>query len=111
MIAVSVADEHVLDRRWIEAQLLHSAHDFVLDRIIKQRVDDDDAGGGGHRPCRIFRLAEPVEIIEDADRFSVPLIARRYGPGRLGGALTSLSDDGDWRCGPGRRRRSRRGIG
>src|SRR3954464_12840120 len=101
MIAVSVADEHVLDRRWIEAQLLHSAHDFVLDRIVKERVDDDDAGGGGHGPCRILRLAQPVGISEDADRLGVPLIAGRYGPGRLVCALTAVSDGGHWRCGSG----------
>jgi hypothetical protein len=43
VIAVAVADEHVLDVGRVRAELLHAADDFVFDRIIENRVDDDDA--------------------------------------------------------------------
>ena len=43
VIAVTMADDHVLDLRRIEPELLHAADDLVLDRIVEDRVDDDDA--------------------------------------------------------------------
>ena len=42
MIEMAVADDRVLDRRGIEAELLQPADDFVLDRIVEDRVDEDD---------------------------------------------------------------------
>ena len=43
VIAVAVADDHVLDLRRIEPELLQPADHFVLDRVVEDRVDEDDA--------------------------------------------------------------------
>src|SRR6187549_1428235 len=91
MIAVAVADQHVFDVRRVEADLLHAGDDFVLDRIVEQRVDDDDAGGGGDGPRRELRLAEPVEVVEDPHRFGMPLVARWRGSRRCGRSLATLA--------------------
>src|SRR5262249_38037416 len=93
MIAVPMADDHVLDRGRIEAHFLHAADDFVLDGVIENRVDDDDAFRGGYCPDRPFGLTEPVQIVEHLDRFCVPLLARwsrarRRASSRSRGSLT-----------------------
>ena len=43
VVAVPVAHDHVLDLRGIEPELLHPTDDLVLDRVVVDRVDDDDA--------------------------------------------------------------------
>ena len=50
MIGMRVADDHVLDLRRIEAQLLQAADDLLLRVVREQRVDEDDSLAGGQRP-------------------------------------------------------------
>ncbi len=100
MVEMAVADQHVTDVGRIEAELLEPAHHFVLDRVIEQRIDHDDAVRGRHGPRRELRHADEVEVVEYFLRIRVPAIAGRIG--RLRGA-----------CGGDRRadRRGRRRTG
>src|SRR5215470_7968110 len=78
MIAVTMTDDGVLDLRWIEAQFLQSVDDLVLDRVVEDGIDDDDAVRGAHGPRRVFRLSNEVEIVKDLDRLDVPFGSRRW---------------------------------
>jgi hypothetical protein len=42
VIRVGVADEHVLDVGGIQSKFLESIDHFILDRVVEDRVDDDD---------------------------------------------------------------------
>ena len=77
VIEVTVADEHVTDVGGIKAELAQAADDLVLDRVVEQRVDHDDAVRRRHGPGREFRHADEVEIVEDFLRLGVPALARR----------------------------------
>ena len=68
-----VADDHVLDLGRIESKLLQPADDFILDGVIEDRVDDDDAVRRGDGPRGLFGLADEVEVVEHLHRFGVPL--------------------------------------
>ena len=72
MIGMAVADYDVFDSRGIEAQFLEALHDLLLDRVIADRVDDDDARGRRHRPSGVFGLADEVQIVENLCRLDVP---------------------------------------
>jgi hypothetical protein len=69
-----VADNHVFDLRRIEAERLQSTDHFVLDGVVEDRVDDDDAVAGVDRPRGIFGLSEEVQVVKDFRRLAVPLI-------------------------------------
>ena len=97
VIVVCVAHEDVLDLGRIEAELAQPADHLVLDRVVENRVDDDDAGRGDDRPGRIFLFADEVEVVEHLDRLGVPGLPRRR-PGRARGR------------GPRRARRRRRRL-
>ena len=56
----------------IEPQLLQPADDFVLDRVVVDRVDDDDAVRGDDGPGGEFFLTDEVEVVEDLRRFDIP---------------------------------------
>ena len=75
MIEVAVADDDVLDVRRIESELLQPADHFVLDRVVEDRVDDDDAGGRHDRPRRVFGLPDEIEVVEHFGRLRVPQLA------------------------------------
>ena len=50
MIGMRVADDYVLDRCRIEAQLFQAADDLLLGVVGEQRIDEDDSLAGGQRP-------------------------------------------------------------
>src|SRR4030095_1237869 len=65
-------------RSRIESELLQPARDFILDRIVEDRVDDDDAVGRVDRPCGVFLFANIEHVVEDyLDRCGMP--RRRVG--------------------------------
>ena len=72
VIVVCVAHKDVLDLGRIEAELAQPAGHLVLDRVVENRVDDDDARRGDDRPGRIFLFADEVEVVEHLDRLGVP---------------------------------------
>src|SRR5262249_46255503 len=77
VVDMTMADEDILDSRWIQTEFTQAIDDLVLDRIIEERVDDDDPVRGRDGPRGIFRLAKVVEIVEDLRRLDMPLGARR----------------------------------
>ena len=54
--------------------------DFVLNVVVEDRIHQDDAVRGDERPGRVLLRAEPVQIVEDLQWFSV-----------IGGALRRIS--------------------
>src|SRR5262245_60530558 len=73
MVVVTMADDDVLDRSGIKPHLLQAVRHFVLDRVVEDRVEDDDAVRGRERPRGVLRLSDKVQVVEDLDRFGVPL--------------------------------------
>ena len=72
VVRVPVAYDGVLDVRRIETKLLQPARDLVFNRVVVDRVDDDDAGRCRNGPYGVFRLPQPIEVVEDLDRLGVP---------------------------------------
>ncbi len=72
VVAMAVADDHILDLRRIQSELLQPADDRVFHRVVEDRVENDDALGSSNRPCGILDLAYVKEIVEDLDRLGVP---------------------------------------
>jgi hypothetical protein len=110
VVEVTVADDDVLDLRGIEAHLFQSADDFILDRVIEDRIDDDDPVRRRHRPRGIFGLSQEIKVVEDLDRLGMPLFAgrrlRRAGSStasRCGAARASCRNCGSALCGTSRR--------
>src|SRR5665213_248333 len=91
MISMAVADDGVFDRRGIEAERAQSADHFVFDRVVEDRVDEDDALGRRDRPDRVLGLPEEVEVVEHLHRLGVPVVARER---RLRGGARSGSASG-----------------
>src|SRR5438477_12394751 len=73
MITVTMADDHVFDIRRIEPELFKSADDLVFDRVLPDRIDDDDASRSCDRPRRNILLADEVKIVEHLCGLHVPL--------------------------------------
>ncbi len=73
MIEVAVAHDGVLDRGGIEPQLLQSSNNLVLDRVVEDRIDDDNPGRCGDCPRRVLRLPDEIQVVEDFYRFGMPL--------------------------------------
>src|SRR5215471_10226035 len=69
MVAVAVGHHGIFDLRRIEAELFQSADDLVRDRIVPNRIDQDDAFGRYYRPGGIFLLADEIKIVEHLDGF------------------------------------------
>src|SRR5215467_8674841 len=62
----------ILDRGWVQPQLLHSSDNFIFDRVIKDGVEYDNAFGGRDGPDRVLGLPEKVEVIKDPHWFGMP---------------------------------------
>src|SRR5215467_3494854 len=62
----------ILDRGWVQPQLLHSSDNFIFDRVIKDGVEYDNAFGGRDGPDRVLGLPEKVEVIKDLHWFGMP---------------------------------------
>ena len=73
MVNVTMAHEYVFDFRWVQSELFQTIDDFILDRVIPQRVHDNDAVRCRHSPRGVFRLADEVEIVEDLYWLRMPL--------------------------------------
>ena len=88
MVSVGVAHDDVLDLRRIEPQFLEAVHDFLFDRVLKQRINHDDPLGRGNRPGSHRLAADVVQVVEDLGRLGVPLRSGRRvraSRSRLGG--------------------------
>src|SRR5579863_4787542 len=72
MVGMRMGDHGVFDIRRIETQLLHPAGNLLFDGVVEDRVQDNDALGGGDGPHGVFRLTEKVKVIEDLHRFGIP---------------------------------------
>src|SRR5688572_32670299 len=72
VIGMRMRDDGVADRRRIEPELLQPTGDLVFDRVVEQRVDQDDALRRRHSPCGVFALADEVEVVEDLHGLRVP---------------------------------------
>src|SRR3982750_3115950 len=77
MIVVAVADDRVFDLLRIEPELPQSLDDLVVDRVVENRVDENEAVGGLDGPGGVFALTDEVEIVEDLHRLRMPLGPRR----------------------------------
>src|SRR5215213_4354568 len=95
MIAVAVADNRVLDLRRIQSEFLQPVDDLGLDRVVENRIDQDDAVRRVDGPRRIFGLSDEVQVVEHLDRLRVPLFPRRrlprlWGSSRWYGSPTAI---------------------
>src|SRR5215813_6596827 len=72
MVDVGVAYYRIFEPRRIEPKLAQATFHLVGDRIVPDRVDEDDPVRGVHRPSGIFLLADEVEIVEYLYRLDVP---------------------------------------
>ena len=73
MITVTMADDHVFDIGRIEPELFQSTDDLVLDRILPDRIDDNDPGRSCNGPRGNILLADEVQVVEYLSGFDVPL--------------------------------------
>src|SRR5215469_5569521 len=53
VIGVRVADDDILDHRWIEPELFQAADDLLLGVVCEQGVNEDDSLTGCQRPGRM----------------------------------------------------------
>src|SRR5580698_6457374 len=93
---MSMAHHGIFNIGRIQTQLLHPANDLIFDRIIKNRVQDDDALRSRDRPHGVLGLAEKIEIVEDLHRLGIP-----RGPLRrplLSAPTTASRRRRRWRC-------------
>src|SRR5262245_1618206 len=82
-----MADQHVLDRARIEAEGGHALYHLRLDRIVEERIDDDDAFARRQRPRGVNSGADEIEVVED---FVWPRVPRgAAGHDRGSGARTT----------------------
>ena len=61
----------------IEPELAQTFDDLVLDGVIEQRIDDDDARARRDGPRRELCHADEIEIVEHLYGLRVPRLARR----------------------------------
>ena len=81
-----------LDLRRVEAELLQSADDFVFDRVVVDRIEQDDPVRGLDRPGGVLGHADVIQVVEHLDRFRVPgrSIGRTGGRTAASRALSAL---------------------
>ena len=77
MIDVAMTHDDVLDFLRIQSDLRQAIGDFVFNRIIENRIDNDDAVRSVDSPGRILRHPHEVQIIEDLYRLGMPLLTIR----------------------------------
>jgi hypothetical protein len=85
VVDVGVAHDRIFDPRRIEPKLAQAAFHLVCDRIVPDRVNEDDPVGSIHRPGGIFLLADEIEIVEHLHRLDVPSGTLRIGARAAGG--------------------------
>ena len=56
MVGMRMGDDGVADRGWIEPQRLQPAGHLVLDRVVEERVDQDDPLRRRHRPRGVLAI-------------------------------------------------------
>src|SRR6185369_6429002 len=64
VVRMRMADDYVADFLRVDAQFLQATDDFILDRVVEDGVDEDDAAAGTQTPDREGRLPEEEEIVE-----------------------------------------------
>ena len=93
VVAVRVADDHVLEVARIETERGEALNDFRLGGPGKVRVEEDDARAGLQRPRRVLARAEPIEVVEHLQWRRVPRGAvgrcRRPASPTAAGGLTA----------------------
>ena len=94
VVAVRVADDHVLDLLRIEPERGQPVDDLVLDRVVEDRVHHDDAVRGRDGPRRVLGLADEVEVVEHLDRLGVPRGARGRAGRSRGAAPAARGNHG-----------------
>ena len=96
VVEMGMADHHVLDVGRVEPQRRQPVDDLVLDRVVEDGVDQDDAVRGGHRPGRVLGHPDEVQVVEDLHRFGVPRIPRwrRSRPAARAGAARARGAEG-----------------
>ena len=77
VVAMRVADDHVLDVARIQAELGHPVDDFRPRGPREIRVDDDDPRAGLQRPRGMLARAQPVEVVEHLEGRRIPVGAVR----------------------------------
>ena len=78
VVAVAVTHHNILAVCGVEAQLPKTVYNGGVDRIVVQRIDDDDPVGCRDGPRTMVLRPDEVEIVEDLCRFGIPLLQRRY---------------------------------
>src|SRR5260370_21826277 len=68
----SWANDDVLDFLWIQSQLGQALDDLVFNRVIEDRIDNDDPFRRIDGPRRILGHADEVEVIKHSYWFRVP---------------------------------------
>ena len=90
---MGVADDDVFDVGRIELELLEAVLDVVLDLVaIVERLDEDDAFRGLHRPRTRPVIADKIELVHHLHRFQRRLFDQRAvfidgAAGRIGGCV------------------------
>src|SRR5262245_49365038 len=74
---MSVADDQVLHRRGIQADLPEPVDLLVFGRVAVKRVDHDEPFGGLQRPRVVLFRADEIKVVEDLRGCLIPRVARR----------------------------------
>src|SRR5207253_3649107 len=77
MINVTVTDDDVLDFLRIQPELRQALDNLVFNRIVENRINNDDPVRGIDGPGRIFGHPDEIKIIEDFYRLRMPLLTTR----------------------------------
>src|SRR5450631_3449990 len=81
MVAMSMADDDVLDIGRIETHFLQAIHYFVLCGVTVKSIDENDPCGSLHCPCAIDSCGQHVEVVKNLASIGIPSIPGRRGPG------------------------------
>ena len=76
-ISMNVGQDHVFDLCRIQFQFLQAVGDQLFGAVIVARVNQDNSLRRRHRPCRLKRASNIVEVIEYFPRLGPPF---RAGP-------------------------------
>ncbi len=76
---MAVRKNDVLNVGRIQAEVLQPVDDFLLDGVVEQGLDDDDALTADERPGVVRLRAEEVEVVGNFGRLRVPGFARGRG--------------------------------
>src|SRR5262245_40970600 len=82
MIRVGVREDDVFDPHGIEAKFFHAAEDFVLRRIVEQRLENNGSLAAGNCPRTVNLRAYEIKVVGNLRWFCIPRFpGRRSGRG------------------------------